>query len=129
MPAGWGHPIHPLRIVKELQDIIGQDMTLCVDMGSFHIWIARYLYSSGPARCSSPTASRPWGGAALGHQGRHGTPGEDHLGVWRRQLHAVEHGAETAVRLKSNIVHIIWVDNGYNMVAMQEEKSTAAAPG
>ena len=27
-----GMPIHPLRIVKELQDIIGQDMTLCVDM-------------------------------------------------------------------------------------------------
>ncbi len=40
-----GMPIHPLRIVKELQDIVSDDVTLCVDMGSFHIWIARYLYS------------------------------------------------------------------------------------
>jgi len=29
---------------------------------------------------------------------------------------------ETAVRLKANILHIVWVDNAYNMVAMQEEK-------
>lgn len=29
---------------------------------------------------------------------------------------------ETAVRLKCNIVHIIWVDNAYNMVEMQEMK-------
>jgi acetolactate synthase-1/2/3 large subunit len=27
---------------------------------------------------------------------------------------------ETAVRLKNNIVHVIWVDNAYNMVEMQE---------
>ncbi|MGL6519766.1 thiamine pyrophosphate-binding protein [Aeromonas dhakensis] len=36
---------------------------------------------------------------------------------------------ETAVRLKSNIVHIIWVDNGYNMVAMQEEKKYSRSSG
>lgn len=28
---------------------------------------------------------------------------------------------ETAVRLKSNLLHIIWVDNGYNMVKIQQE--------
>ncbi|WP_217910741.1 acetolactate synthase AlsS [Paraburkholderia youngii] len=36
-----GCPVHPLRIVKELQDIVDGDTTMCVDMGSFHIWIAR----------------------------------------------------------------------------------------
>ncbi len=40
-----GNPVHPLRIVRELQELVRDDMTLCVDMGSFHIWIARYLYS------------------------------------------------------------------------------------
>ena len=29
---------------------------------------------------------------------------------------------ETAVRLKSNLLHIIWVDNGYNMVEIQQQK-------
>ncbi|MCZ5445501.1 acetolactate synthase AlsS, partial [Escherichia coli] len=37
--------LHPLRIVRAMQDIVNSDVTLTVDMGSFHIWIARYLYS------------------------------------------------------------------------------------
>lgn len=32
---------------------------------------------------------------------------------------------ETAVRLKANVLHLIWVDNGYNMVAIREEKISA----
>ena len=36
---------------------------------------------------------------------------------------------ETAVRLKANILHIIWVDNGYNMVAIQEEKKYQRVSG
>ena len=40
-----GTPIHPLRIVTALQDFLTPDTTLCSDMGSFHIWLARHLYS------------------------------------------------------------------------------------
>ena len=29
---------------------------------------------------------------------------------------------ETAVRLKANVLHLIWVDNGYNMVAIRKRK-------
>ena len=131
MPVGWGHPIHPLRIVKELQDIIGQDMTLCVDMGSFHIWIARYLYSFRARQVLISNGQQtmgvalPWAiGAAMVR------PGEKIISVsGDGSFMQSSMELETAVRLKSNIVHIIWVDNGYNMVAMQEEKSTAAAPG
>lgn len=32
---------------------------------------------------------------------------------------------ETAVRLKANVLHLIRVDNGYNMVAIREEKISA----
>ena len=35
---------------------------------------------------------------------------------------------ETAVRLNANILHIIWVDNAYNMVAIQEEKNIRGSP-
>ncbi|MSE19013.1 acetolactate synthase AlsS, partial [Pantoea agglomerans] len=31
--------LHPLRIVRAMQDIINSDVSLTVDMGSFHIWI------------------------------------------------------------------------------------------
>ncbi|NUA45007.1 Acetolactate synthase, catabolic [Dickeya solani] len=40
-----GFAIHPLRLVRVMQDLVNKDVTLCVDMGSFHIWLARYLYS------------------------------------------------------------------------------------
>jgi acetolactate synthase I/II/III large subunit len=40
-----GVPIHPMRLVHELQALLSDDMTLCLDMGSFHIWLARHLYS------------------------------------------------------------------------------------
>ena len=40
-----GVPIQPMRLVHELQSLLSDDMTLCLDMGSFHIWLARHLYS------------------------------------------------------------------------------------
>jgi len=40
-----GTPIHPIRLVAELQKVLDTDVTLCLDMGSFHLWIARHLYS------------------------------------------------------------------------------------
>lgn len=29
----------------ELQPFLSNDVTLCLDMGSFHLWLARHLYS------------------------------------------------------------------------------------
>ena len=43
-----GTPIHPLRLVYELQQLLSADITLCLDMGSFHLWIARHLYRFYP---------------------------------------------------------------------------------
>jgi acetolactate synthase-1/2/3 large subunit len=40
-----GYPVHPLKLVSSLQNILTSDVTFCSDMGSFHIWLARYLYS------------------------------------------------------------------------------------
>jgi acetolactate synthase-1/2/3 large subunit len=43
-----GTPIHPLRLVHELKQFFGSDITVCLDIGSFHLWIARHLYSFRP---------------------------------------------------------------------------------
>ena len=40
-----GTPVHPLRLVAELQKMLKPDTTLCLDMGSFHLWMARHPYS------------------------------------------------------------------------------------
>ncbi|QNK33795.1 acetolactate synthase AlsS [Serratia sp. JUb9] len=117
-----GMPIHPLRIVKELQDIVSDDVTLCVDMGSFHIWIARYLYSFRARQLLISNGQQtmgvalPWAiGAALVRPGDKVVSISGDGGFMQSSMEL-----ETAVRLKTNIVHVIWVDNAYNMVEMQE---------
>ncbi|MFI8416725.1 acetolactate synthase AlsS [Serratia sp. NPDC078593] len=117
-----GMPIHPLRIVKELQDIVSQDVTMCVDMGSFHIWIARYLYSFRARQMLISNGQQtmgvalPWAiGAALVRPGDKVLSISGDGGFMQSSMEL-----ETAVRLKTNIVHVIWVDNAYNMVEMQE---------
>jgi acetolactate synthase-1/2/3 large subunit len=40
-----GTPIHPLRLIAELQPFLSSDVALWLDMGSFDLWLARHLYS------------------------------------------------------------------------------------
>ena len=119
-----GRPVHPLRIVKELQDVVGPDTTMCVDMGSFHIWIARYLYSFRARQLLISNGQQtmgvalPWAIAASLVR-----PGQKVISVsGDGSFMQSSMELETAVRLKSNIVHVIWVDNMYNMVEIQEVK-------
>ncbi|EKS1845292.1 acetolactate synthase AlsS [Cronobacter muytjensii] len=116
--------LHPLRIVRAMQDIINSDVTLTVDMGSFHIWIARYLYSFRARQVMISNGQQtmgvalPWAiGAWLVEPGRKVVSVSGDGGFLQSSMEL-----ETAVRLKANVLHIIWVDNAYNMVAIQEEK-------
>ena len=117
-----GHPVHPLRIVKELQDVVGPDTTMCVDMGSFHIWIARYMHSFRARQLLISNGQQtmgvalPWAiAASLVRPGERVISVSGDGGFMQSSMEL-----ETAVRLKSNIVHVIWVDNMYNMVEIQE---------
>lgn len=116
--------LHPLRIVRAMQDIVNSDVTLTVDMGSFHIWIARYLYSFRARQVMISNGQQtmgvalPWAiGAWLVNPARKVVSVSGDGGFLQSSMEL-----ETAVRLNANILHIIWVDNGYNMVAIQEEK-------
>jgi acetolactate synthase I/II/III large subunit len=117
-----GTPIHPLRLVHELKQFLGSDITVCLDMGSFHMWIARHLYSFRPRQVLISNGQQtmgvglPWGIAASIVR-----PAEKVLSISGDGgflFSAME--LETAVRLRSNIVHMVWVDGTYDMVAVQE---------
>jgi acetolactate synthase-1/2/3 large subunit len=118
-----GTPIHPLRIVAELQHFLTDDVTLALDMGSFHIWHARYLLSFRPRQLMISNGQQtlgvalPWAIAACLAR-----PGDKVLSVSGDGgflYSAVE--LETAVRLGCNFVHMIWRDGRYDMVAFQEQ--------
>lgn len=123
--------IHPLRIVRAMQDIIDDDITLTVDMGSFHIWIARYLHSFRAHQVMISNGQQtmgvalPWAiGAWLVDPSRKVISVSGDGGFLQSSMEL-----ETAVRLKANILHIIWVDNAYNMVAIQQEKKYQRVSG
>jgi acetolactate synthase-1/2/3 large subunit len=117
-----GTPIHPMRLVKELQMLLSDDMTLCLDMGSFHIWLARYLYSFRARQVLMTNGQQtlgvalPWAIAACLVR-----PNEKVISISGDGgflFSAME--LETAVRLKSNLVHLVWIDGHYDMVGFQE---------
>ena len=117
-----GTPIHPLRLVHELQPFLSMDLTLCLDMGSFHLWLARHLYSFRARQILITNGQQtlgvalPWGIAASIVR-----PADKILSISGDGgflFSAME--LETAVRLKANIVHMVWIDGTYDMVGEQE---------
>jgi acetolactate synthase-1/2/3 large subunit len=117
-----GTPIHPLRLVAELQHFLSSDITLCSDMGSFHLWLARHLYSFKARQILISNGQQtlgialPWAIAASIVR-----PSEKVLSISGDGgflFSAME--LETAVRLKANIVNLVWIDGTYDMVATQE---------
>jgi acetolactate synthase-1/2/3 large subunit len=126
-----GTPVHPLKLVSELQNMLTPDTTLCLDMGSFHLWMARHLYSFRARQILISNGQQtlgvalPWAIAATLVR-----PSEKVLSISGDGgflFSGME--LETAVRLQSHLVHMIWIDGTYNMVAVQEEQKYGRPSG
>jgi acetolactate synthase-1/2/3 large subunit len=116
-------PIHPLRLIHELKQFLSSDTTVCLDIGSFQLWIARHLYSFRARQVLITNGQQtlgvglPWAIAAAIVR-----PSEKVLSISGDGgflYSAME--LETAVRLRANLVHLIWIDGHYDMVATQEK--------
>ncbi|GAA09477.1 acetolactate synthase large subunit [Acetobacter tropicalis NBRC 101654] len=123
--------VHPLQIVRELEQFVTSDMTLCLDMGTFHIWLARYLLSFRARQVLISNGQQtmgvglPWGIAASLVN-----PAEKVISISGDggfMMSSME--LETAVRLKCNLIHMVWIDQAYNMVEMQEKKKYGRGSG
>jgi acetolactate synthase I/II/III large subunit len=117
------NPIHPLRIVAELQKWLADDVTLCLDMGSFHLWLAHFLFSFRARQILISNGQQtlgvalPWGIASClvrPHEKTLSISGDGGFLFSAMEL-------ETAVRLKLNLVHMVWIDGTYDMVGVQEQ--------
>jgi acetolactate synthase-1/2/3 large subunit len=92
-------------------------------MGSFHLWIAHFLFSFRARQIlisngqQTLGVSLPWAIASCLVR-----PNEKTLSISGDGgflFSAME--LETAVRLKLNLVHMIWINGTYDMVAVQEQ--------
>jgi acetolactate synthase-1/2/3 large subunit len=117
-----GVPVHPLRLIAELQDILTPDVTVCSDMGSFSLYLARYLYSFRARQVLISNGQQtlgvalPWAIAATLVRPQEKVISISGDGGFLFSANELE----TAVRLKSHLVHMIWIDGSYDMVGTQE---------
>jgi acetolactate synthase-1/2/3 large subunit len=115
-------PVHPLRLIAELQEFLTPDVTVCSDMGSFSMYLSRYLYSFRARQLLISNGQQtlgvalPWAIAATlvrPHEKVLSISGDGGFLFSANEL-------ETAVRLQSHLVHMIWIDGSYDMVGTQE---------
>lgn len=122
-PSNRNQLVHPIYFVQTLRKLIGDDVTVTVDMGSNYIYMVRHFLSFEPRRLLVSNGQQtlgvglPWGiGACLvnPHEKVISISGDGGFLFSAMEL-------ETAVRLKANLVHFVWKDGTYNMVAFQEQ--------
>ncbi|OPY78361.1 MAG: Acetolactate synthase [Syntrophorhabdus sp. PtaU1.Bin153] len=118
-----GFPIHPLRLIYELRNLIGDDATVVCDVGSLYVWMARYFNSYEPHRLLFSNGQQtlgvalPWAIAVT--LARPGEKVVSMSGDGGFLFSAME--LETAVREKCSFVHLVWRDGSYDMVKIQQK--------
>jgi acetolactate synthase-1/2/3 large subunit len=115
-----GSPVHPLRILHDLGQVVGDEATVACDVGAHQIWTARYFFRFAPRRLlfsmghQTMGVGLPWAiGASLA---RPGEPTLSISGDGSFLMTCME--LETAVRLKLPTVHLVWRDGSYNLVGL-----------
>ncbi|MCP3809498.1 acetolactate synthase AlsS [Paenibacillus sp. Lou8.1] len=115
--------IHPLQFIRTLRSLIDDNVTVTCDVGSHYIWMARYFRSYEPRRLLFSNGMQtlgvalPWGIAAtLVNPGHKVVSISGDGGFLFSSMEL-----ETAVRLNSPLVHIVWRDGSYDMVAFQQQ--------
>ena len=118
-----GSPVHPLRLIAELQELVTDDTTVLCDVGSLYMWMSRYFFSFRPRHFLTSNGQQtlgvalPWAIAAC--LVRPGAPVLSMSGDGGFLFSAQE--LETAVRLGCNFTHLVWTDGFYDMVKIQQD--------
>ncbi|TGA97206.1 acetolactate synthase AlsS [Sporolactobacillus shoreae] len=118
-----GNLVHPLSLIHTLRHLLSDDTTVTCDVGSHYIWMARHFRSYEPKTLLFSNGMQtlgvalPWAMAASlvhNHAKTVSMSGDGGFLFSAMEL-------ETAVRLKLPIVHIVWRDGSYDMVAFQQK--------
>ncbi|MFC6118453.1 acetolactate synthase AlsS [Macrococcoides bohemicum] len=115
--------VNPKHIVKAVRELIDDETTVTVDVGSLYIYMARYFRSYAPRHLLFSNGMQtlgvalPWAiAASIVRPGKKivSMAGDGGFLFSGQEL-------ETAVRLKAPIVQLIWNDGHYDMVKFQQE--------
>jgi len=116
--------IRPQKALYDCRQVLGPADILLSDVGTHKMWISQYYQCDEPNTCLIPNGFCSMGGALPGaiaaklvHPDRRilAICGDGGFLMNVQEL-------ETAVRLKTNIVVMVWVDNSYNLIEWKQRK-------
>ncbi len=117
------HSIRPQKVLADVRKVMGREDILLSDVGAHKMWIARHYQCHEPNTCLIPNGFCSMGFAL---------PGAIAASMVHpdRQILAICGDAgfmmniqemETAKRLTSNIVVMVWEDNAYGLIAWKQQ--------
>jgi acetolactate synthase-1/2/3 large subunit len=116
-------PMKPQRILCDLRKALGEEDILLSDVGAHKMWIARYYQCYAPNTCLISNGFCTMGFALPGAMGaKYAHPNKRVVAVCGDAgfLMNVQE-LETAVRLKLNVVCLVWVDGEYGLIKWKQQ--------
>lgn len=115
--------IRPQKVIWDVREAMGPEDIVLSDVGSHKMWIAQYYQCDEPNTCLIPNGFCSMGSALPGAiAAKLVSPDKRVMAICGDGgfLMNVQE-METAVRLKTNIVVMVWVDNGYNLIEWKQQ--------
>ena len=115
--------VRPQKALWDAREVLGPDDILLSDVGAHKMWIARYYHSHNPNTCLIPNGFCSMGFALPGAIAANMVyPDRRVLGIAGDAgfLMNVQE-METAKRLNSNIVIMVWEDHEYGLIAWKQQ--------
>ncbi len=118
-------PIRPQKALWDLRQVLGPDDVVLSDVGAHKMWIARYYHCDEPDTCLISNGFCSMGFALPGAIGAK-------LQLPERNVVAVcgdggflmnVQEMETAVRLGTNIVVLVWQDDDYGLISWKQDNT------
>ncbi|MFZ5653087.1 MAG: acetolactate synthase large subunit [Pseudomonadota bacterium] len=115
--------IRPQKALWDVRQVLGPEDILLSDVGAHKMWIARYYHCHEPNTCLIPNGYCAMGfalpgaiAASLVHPRRRvlGIAGDGGFLMNVQEM-------ETAARLGSNIVILVWEDRGYGLISWKQD--------
>ena len=115
--------VRPQKAVWDARQVLHDDDVLLSDVGAHKMWVARHFHCHDPNTCLIPNGYCSMGFALPG------AIAANLVFPNRRVLAIAGDGGflmnvqemETAARLGSNIVVLVWIDNGYGLISWKQQ--------
>ena len=116
-------PMKPQRIIYDVRRFMGDTDILLSDVGAHKMWIARYYQCKEPNTCLISNGFCTMGFAMPGSIGaKLAFPDRKVLSISGDAGFAMNiQELETAVRLKLNIVAMVWIDGEYGLIKWKQQ--------